>query len=88
MTSPSGDGVQSLADQVFGGGRAVGVGGVDVVAADVDGMAQELSGCVGVGGVGPVSGAGELDCAVADSVDWQVAADRECAACSGGQCDV
>ena len=61
-------GVQRLADEVLGDERAVAVGGVDEVDAEVDGAAQHAAGLVRVGGVAPDPGAGDAHGAVAHAV--------------------
>ena len=69
--------MQGLLDQLLGDERAVGVGGVDEVDAELDRAAQHADGLVGVGGVAPDAGAGQLHRAVAEPVDGQLAAEVE-----------
>ncbi len=65
--------VQRLADQLVGDARPVGVAGVDVGDAEVDGLAQDRECAVAVGGRPHDPGAGELHGAVAEPGDGQVA---------------
>ena len=81
--------VQRLADQVLADVRAVAVGGVDEVDAELDRAAQDGAGVVEVGGRAPDAVAGDAHGAEAEPVDGEVAADggrcvRWCTVCGGG----
>jgi hypothetical protein len=76
--------VQRLPDQQLGGERSVGVGGVDERDAELDRAAQHPHGAVGVGGVAPDAGPGQLHRAEAEPDDREVAAQPEGAARGGG----
>jgi hypothetical protein len=78
--------VQGLADELLADERAVGVGGVDEVHAQLGGPAQHAHGLLGVLGVAPHSGARQLHRAVAEPVDGQVAAEAVDPGGVGGTC--
>ncbi len=69
--------MQGLCDQLFADSGTVGVSGVDEVDAELDRPTQYRQGTVVVGGWSPDALAGDLHRPVAESMDRQVAADRE-----------
>ena len=80
-----GVGVKRLGDQALGNLRAVGVGGVDEVHAQLDGAAEDAVGFGGVGGLAPGAISHQAHGAVAETVNRQVAADKESAAGGCGE---
>ena len=88
MTRSSGIRMQRLADQRVGDERAVGVGGVDQVDAELDCPAQHADGGVVVGRLAPDARAGQLHGSEAETVDRQIAAELEGAGRFGGRCVV
>lgn len=75
--------VKSLADEVVGHKRTVGVGGVDEVDAQLDGTSQYTNCVLGIPRGTPHAGARELHHAIAQSVNRKVRSNGEC---SGGLC--
>ena len=80
--------MQRLADQFLGDVRAVGVGGVDEVDAELDGAAQHADAFVVVVRRAPDTLAGQAHGAESEAVDREVAADAERSRCLSGACVV
>ena len=72
--------MQDLADQVLADERAVAVGGVDQVDAELWQLCQGLACRLGIGRVTPDALAGDAHGAEAEAIDLEVAADLERAA--------
>ena len=77
--------VERFGDEVFGDERAVRVGRVDEVDAELDGAAEDAEGLVAVGGRPPDSFAGDAHGAVAHAMDREVAAEGEGAGSLSGR---
>ena len=70
-------GMQGLADELLGDVRAVGVGGVDEVDAELGQAPQHGAGALGVFGRAPDAGTGDAHRPEAEASDLDLAADLE-----------
>ena len=71
--------MQGFSDDLLGDGRAIGIGGIDEVDAELDGAAKYSDGLLAVRRRAPDAPAGESHGAEAHAVDGELAPKGECA---------